>query len=65
MKKIEQPWNDQRLKINGIYIGCVTKENAEYILSLEQTLYAIAIGAFPVGGSEAEKLARKMLDMGV
>lgn len=65
MKKIEQPWNDNRLKLNGVYIDCVTKENADYIRSLEATLYAIAIGAFPPAktnnDAEAEKLARKVL----
>lgn len=34
--KIEQPWNDYRLKLNGRYIGCVTKENADFIMRLQE-----------------------------
>lgn len=32
---IEQPWGDCRLKINGAYVGCVTKENADEIMGLQ------------------------------
>lgn len=67
MKKIEQPWNDNRLKLNGVYIGCVTKENADYIKRLEEVLYTIAIGAFSSSktehDAEAEKIARKVLEI--
>ena len=38
---IEQPWNDDRLKLNGMYIGCVTKANADYIRGLESALVSI------------------------
>lgn len=62
MRKIEQPWNDNRLKLNDRYIGCSTKENADYIMALEGTLYAIAIGTVPQDG-DAEKLARKFFSM--
>ena len=53
--KIERPWNDNRLKLNGVYIGCVTKENADYIKRLEETLQAIAFGAF---GFDPQAIAR-------
>lgn len=33
---IEQPWNDHRIKLNDVYIGCVTKENADYLIGLER-----------------------------
>lgn len=62
-KKIEQPWGDYRLKLNGTYIGCSTKENADYIMALEGVLYSIAIGAFPQGEAAAENLARNFFGM--
>lgn len=64
MRKIKQLWNDNQLKLNGVYIDCVTKENADYIKRLEDTLYTIAIGV-PSGINEAgpEKLARTILEM--
>lgn len=34
--KIEQPWGDHRLKMNGVFVGCVTKENAETIMALQR-----------------------------
>jgi len=55
MRKIEQPWNDNRLKLNGVYIGCVTKENADYIKRLEEALQAISVGAF---GFDPQAIAR-------
>ena len=33
---IKQPWNDDRLLINDVYIGCVTKANADYIMALQK-----------------------------
>lgn len=33
---IEQPWGDDRLKIGDRYIGCVSKENADYIMGLQK-----------------------------
>ena len=32
---IEQPWGDDRLKMNGAFIGCATKENADEIMALQ------------------------------
>lgn len=32
---ITQPWNDDRLKLNGRFIGCITKENADIIMKLQ------------------------------
>lgn len=34
--KFEQPWNDHRIKLNGIYIGCGTKANADQIIAALQ-----------------------------
>jgi len=34
--EIEQPWNDDRLKMNGVFIGCVTKQNADQIMRMQQ-----------------------------
>lgn len=34
--KIEQPWEDHRLKMNGVFIGCVTKENADTVMALQR-----------------------------
>jgi hypothetical protein len=36
MDNITQPWGDHRIKINGVYIGCGTVENANYIMTLEK-----------------------------
>lgn len=36
---IEQPWGDHRLKMNGVYIGCVTKENADQIMAMWRITY--------------------------
>lgn len=33
---IEQPWNDERLKINGRFVGCVTKANADKVMALQR-----------------------------
>lgn len=33
---LEQPWNDERLKMNGAFIGCVTADNAAEIMALQQ-----------------------------
>ena len=32
-KEIQQPHNDQRLQMNGVWIGCVTKQNADMIMA--------------------------------
>lgn len=34
--EISQPWGDERLKIGGTYIGCVTKQNADKIMRLQR-----------------------------
>lgn len=39
--KIEQPWGDHRLKMNGVFIGCVTKENADTIMALQRLAVVI------------------------
>lgn len=31
--QLEQPWGDDRLKLNGVYIGCVTKQNADILIA--------------------------------
>lgn len=31
--KLEQPWGDERLKINGVYFGCGTKKNADILMA--------------------------------
>ena len=36
--EIEQPWNDDRLKMNGVFIGCVTKDNADHIMRMQEEL---------------------------
>lgn len=41
MLKIEQPWGDDRLKMNGVFIGCVTKENADTIMRLQRLALVI------------------------
>ena len=64
--KIEQQWNDCRLKLNGVYIGCVTKENADYIKRLEETLQAIAFGTFgfdQTAIARVQNFARTVLEM--
>lgn len=33
---IEQPWDDDRLKVNGAFVGCVTKGNADEIMQLQK-----------------------------
>jgi len=33
---IEQPWGDERLKINGRFVGCVTKANADEVIALQR-----------------------------
>lgn len=35
---IEQPWNDQRLLMGGVYIGCGTKENADQIIAMRNEI---------------------------
>ncbi len=32
---IEQPWGDDRLKMNGVFIGCGTEGNADEIMALQ------------------------------
>lgn len=39
--KIEQPWGDNRLKMNGVFIGCVSKENADTIMALQRLAVVI------------------------
>lgn len=39
---IEQPWGDERLKMNGAFIGCVTKQNADEIMRLQTSLNELA-----------------------
>ena len=31
--RLEQPWGDARLKLNDVYIGCVTKQNADILMA--------------------------------
>jgi hypothetical protein len=33
VSRLQQPWNDERLKLNGVYIGCVTKQNADILMA--------------------------------
>jgi len=35
---IEQPWGDDRLKMNEVFIGCATKENADEIMRMQSAL---------------------------
>lgn len=39
---IAQPWKDDRLLMNGKYIGCVTKENADLIMRMQDILILLA-----------------------
>lgn len=36
--EIEQPFNDERIKVGKYWIGCVTKENADFIMSMRQEI---------------------------
>lgn len=40
---IEQPWNDDRLKMNGVFIGCVKKENADHIMRMQEELASLRV----------------------
>jgi hypothetical protein len=33
VSRLEQPWGDERLKLNDVYIGCVTKQNADILMA--------------------------------
>ena len=39
---ITQPWQDDRLLMNGKYIGCVTKENADLIMMMQDVVIRLA-----------------------
>ena len=41
---ITQPWQDDRLLMNGKYIGCVTKKNADLIMLMQEVLVQLAKG---------------------
>lgn len=39
---ITQPWQDDRLLMNGKYVGCVTKENADLIMMMQELVVQLA-----------------------
>jgi len=39
---ITQPWQDDRILMKGKYIGCVTKENADMIMRMQDILIRLA-----------------------
>ncbi len=39
---ITQPWQDDRLLMNGKYIGCATKDNADLIMRMQDILILLA-----------------------
>ena len=39
---ITQPWQDDRILMNGKYIGCVTKENADMIMRMQDIVFQLA-----------------------
>ena len=39
---ITQPWQDDRILMNGKYIGCVTKENADLIMMMQELVVQLA-----------------------
>jgi hypothetical protein len=39
---ITQPWQDDRILMNGKYIGCVTKENADLIMMMQDVIIQLA-----------------------
>lgn len=39
---ITQPWQDDRILMNGKYIGCATKDNADLIMRMQDILILLA-----------------------
>ena len=39
---ITQPWQDDRILMKGKYIGCVTKENADLIMLMQDIVFQLA-----------------------
>jgi len=39
---ITQHWNDDRILMNGKYIGCATKENADTIMMMQEVIIQLA-----------------------
>lgn len=60
---IEQPWNDDRLKMNGVFIGCVKKENADHIMRMQEELARLRVDAADVL-AVCQILKRKNEDFG-
>ena len=57
--EIEQPWDDDRLKMSGVFIGCVTKDNADQIMRLQKDNAGKAQDAPFADGEESDPAGKK------
>lgn len=56
---IARPWGDERIRMSGFFIGCVTNANADRIMGLQQL--AVAIESDPSEPEHRRAWARELI----